>query len=212
MTDAFNPGDYWEARHAELQGDHRNVGNRGLTSEQNLNLIASKAALVCHRLGALGLKAGASVLDAGCGSGTFTSMLAPIGFQLFGCDISPTAIDAARELGIGEFNVSSLAKVGFDRTFDAVLCLDVLFHVVDDAQWHASVTGLYHATRPGGYFFVVEHFPKPGSKQATHCRWRSLDDYEGALKGANWIEVLGYQYPQQRVPKTLMIVQRPEGA
>lgn len=108
--------------------------------------------------------------------------------------------------------VSSLAEVGFDRTFDAVLCLDVLFHVVDDAQWQASVTGLYHATRPGGYFFVVEHFPKPGSKQATHCRWRSLDDYEGALKGANWIEVLGYQYPQQRVPKTLMIVQRPEGA
>lgn len=207
MSKVFNAHEYWESRHYELQDDYRNVGNRGLTSEQNLILIASKVALVTHRLGAFGLTAGASLLDAGCGAGVFTSMLSPLGFELHGCDVSPTAIETAKKTKCGEFVVSSLAEVGFAKQFDVVCCLDVMFHVVDDAEWNASVNALLGAVKPGGYFIIIEQFTKGGG-QARHCRWRSVEEYQQALSGGEWVEISTFEYPHERAEKTLLIMRR----
>jgi 2-polyprenyl-3-methyl-5-hydroxy-6-metoxy-1,4-benzoquinol methylase len=208
MNQEFNAHRFWESRHVEFKGDHRNVGNRGLTSEQNLVLIASKAALVSHRLGVLGIKPPARVLDAGCGAGVFTSMLAPVGYDLFGSDVSPTAIETAKQTGCGEFAVSSLVDVGFPHKFDAVLCLDVLFHLVDDLEWAASVRALFGATLPGGVFVIIEHFPGEGAAQAAHCRWRTVDDYKAALPQADWVEISNFRYPHERKQKSLLIARR----
>lgn len=149
------------------------------------------------------------MLDAGCGAGVFTSMLTPIGFALYGSDVSATAIKAAKAKGCGEFTVAPLTTLGFNRQFDAVLCLDVLFHVVNDSEWNASITSLFEAVRPGGYLLIIEYLPGEGANQARHCRWRSADLYRDALPTARWIETSSFYYPSENAEKTLLIAHRP---
>ena len=71
-----------------------------------------------------GLEAGASVLDAGCGTGTFR-WLAERGFKVTGADFSEFALSEAKGEGIayrGRFDFAQLR----DASFDAVICIGVL--------------------------------------------------------------------------------------
>jgi 2-polyprenyl-3-methyl-5-hydroxy-6-metoxy-1,4-benzoquinol methylase len=54
------------------------------------------------------LPTGAKVLDAGCGGGDFSVGLAEAGFRVFGCDMSPSGIAAAKARGIGQFAQGSI--------------------------------------------------------------------------------------------------------
>ena len=51
---------------------------------------------VAHGLLALGVPAGALVIDAGCGTGRYARGLAGAGFRVIGVDRSPALIDEAR--------------------------------------------------------------------------------------------------------------------
>jgi 2-polyprenyl-3-methyl-5-hydroxy-6-metoxy-1,4-benzoquinol methylase len=208
MGEAFDSQGYWENRHAELFNDHRNVGNRGLTSDQNLVLIGSKAALVAHRLGKLDLDSDARILDAGCGAGVFTYMLSTLGYTLYGVDVSPTAIRSAQEKACAEFSVAPLSGVAFAHQFEAVLCLDVLFHVIDDTEWAASVRNLFELVAPLGVIVIIEFFPTEEVSEGDYCRWRSANDYMAVLPEAEWLEVSAFRYPYELTEKTLLIARK----
>src|SRR5688572_14844297 len=183
MATEFNPIDYWEARHADLKGDHRNVGNKKLSSQENLHRICSKAIRVGHHLGLLGVPSGAHVLDAGCGAGVVSGLLADAGFRVTGVDCSPSAIVAARERVGATFETAALSDFRLARKFAAVLCLDVLYHVVDDAEWERSLANLAAHVDEGGFLVLVEYFEGYGKKSAEHVRWRSERHYADVLHG-----------------------------
>lgn len=74
---------------------------------------------------------GKRVLDVPCGMGWGTSMLVGC-FELQGVDISPEAIDEARNRykSKATFNLGSMEKLDFpDRSFDLVSCLEGIEHV-----------------------------------------------------------------------------------
>lgn len=76
------------------------------------------------------------ILDYGCGTGLNLTYFAKLG-EVYGVDISPTAIEFCRERGL-----TQVAMIGvqekldcnpFGRPFDVVTMLDVLEHIPDDA-------------------------------------------------------------------------------
>lgn len=80
-----------------------------------------------------------SLLDVGCGPGLLLRALAPGGARLAGIDASPTAIELARRVPLGgsrladraELTLASCWSLPFaDASFDAVVCLDVLEHLL----------------------------------------------------------------------------------
>lgn len=84
------------------------------------------------------LRHGASVLDAGCGTGLFSLQLARRGFQVTAIDIAPqmvrSASQQAHEEGLGErirFVAGDIEVVG--GSYDAVVCFDVLIHYPEPA-------------------------------------------------------------------------------
>lgn len=101
------------------------------------------------------------VLDAGCGTGTKTELLAGMGFSVLGVDTSEDALAAAREnskrcpyvdrLSYARQDISALDLDA--ASIDAVLCWGVLMHVEDVA---AVVRELARVTRPGGMAVVSE--------------------------------------------------------
>ncbi|MBM3162983.1 MAG: magnesium protoporphyrin IX methyltransferase [Chlorobi bacterium] len=81
----------------------------------------------------LGLPQGASVLDAGCGTGLFSIRLAKAGYKVKAVDIASQMVEKARTdatkesvAGNIEFEVNTIESVR--GTYDAVVCFDVLIH------------------------------------------------------------------------------------
>lgn len=83
------------------------------------------------------VKPGMRVLDAGCGEGVLSVMMAKKGAIVTGCDLSAPNIEASKkyasEQGVGaEFIIADLEKIPFeDNTFDLVVSSHVLEHLPD---------------------------------------------------------------------------------
>lgn len=78
-----------------------------------------------------------SVLDVGCGQGSFLEELL-LEFpkaKAHGCDVSATAVELARaRIPIGQFWILDVEKDALDGKFDLVVCSDVLEHIPDDVS------------------------------------------------------------------------------
>jgi SAM-dependent methyltransferase len=119
---------------------------------------------------------GMRVLDAGCGEGRNLVYLLRCGFDCWGIDSSPLAIESMREVAridkdipANHFRVEPIEKMEFnDETFDAVICNAVLHFARDEDHWHAMVHEMARVLRPGGLFFArlmstngIEHLVRP---------------------------------------------------
>jgi ubiquinone/menaquinone biosynthesis C-methylase UbiE len=107
--------------------------------------------------------AGRDVLDVGCNTGYGTIRFAPIAGRIVGVDVSPRAIEAARQRapeGRPEFIVTTGFELPFPRsTFDLVTSFQVLEHVPDPV---AFLCELARVLRPGG--MVILATPNAGTR------------------------------------------------
>lgn len=77
------------------------------------------------------------ILDAGCGSGFLTVILAELGHDIVGIDISPVMVQCAYETASAlgrrnEYRIMDCSKTDFeDESFDAVICCEVMNHISD---------------------------------------------------------------------------------
>jgi 2-polyprenyl-6-hydroxyphenyl methylase/3-demethylubiquinone-9 3-methyltransferase len=98
---------------------------------------------------------GLSLLDIGCGGGLVAEPMARLGFTVTGIDPGTEAIDAARThaeaMGLAiDYRVTGPESIAEAyESFDAVLALEVIEHVVDPADFLAAVSVL---VRSGGAF------------------------------------------------------------
>lgn len=96
----------------------------------------------------------AAMLDAGCGTGGLMRRLADEArWRWTGVDISPIAVGLARERAPrAEVCAASVTTLPWaERSFDAAVSADVLYHLDDDA---AAVRELRRVLRPGGVLVV----------------------------------------------------------
>lgn len=105
---------------------------------------------------------GMSVLDCGCGSGRNLVYLLRNGFDVYGVDQEPRAIQSIRELAAElaphlpaqNFRVEPVEQVSFaDASADVVLSSAVLHFARDEQHFHAMVREMWRVLRPGGLLF-----------------------------------------------------------
>jgi len=95
------------------------------------------------------------VLDAGCGTGRNTGLLAESGLDVVGFDGAPTAIERARANHPGlTFVQADAANLGFDGEFDTVLDMG-LFHMLPPEKRAPYAAGLHRSLRPRGSAILV---------------------------------------------------------
>lgn len=151
---------------------------------------------------------GRSVLDAGCGTGTFCKIAIEGGASFVkGIDLSPKMIDQAKKnCPQATFGCADLSITAIKDKYDIVICGLVLGHI--DALGPA-LTNLVSSLRPAGHLIITDFHPHQTMKNAkrtfsykgktfevTHTLHR-IGEYVAHLK-TQGIDVISLKEPEFR--------------
>lgn len=204
-----SPAKYWDRRYEHSGDSLDGSGRMGLGDAANTRDYDEKWVHVGPLVASLA-GSQSSLLDAGCGSGWFTKRFVEAGYDVTAVDFSEGAIRQARG-DVGEdvdWNVAPLYDFSPGRRFDVVVCVDVLFHVVDDALWERAIKNLARLVGDDGHLVIqdqlVEQANDADGGGATHVRWRTLGAYERALSGTRLMHHEVYRLPESGDEKHLV--------
>ncbi len=151
-----------------LDGDIRAYYDRGgerTRLDGSLELLRTKALLK-----RLLPPAPAAVLDVGGAFGVYATWLAGLGYTVRVVDPVPLHVESARANGIAAEEGDARALAAADGSWDAVLLLGPLYHLLDRADRVRALAEARRVVRPGGVVLG-----------ATISRWASM--YETLLNG-----------------------------
>ena len=130
-----------------------------------------------------------SVLNAGCGLGENTMLIADLGLPVLGVDVAETALAIAREKAAERGNAAEfgwadgLRLERLERTFDTVLDC-ALFHSFDGDERPEYVASLAAVTEPGATLYLLS-FSDVGRNTGPHPV--SRDELAGPFgPGSGW--------------------------
>jgi SAM-dependent methyltransferase len=181
---------YWEQRARKFAGH-----DRGLAAVCSYGMpgFYNRYIQLCQRRALLPwlprvTSDSASALDVGCGVGRWSAELAARGHEVTGVDLSPYMIEVARARSAQNaercsFAVGDVVSLQLGRTFDLILCVTVLQHILDPLLARNAVGRLASHLAPGGKLILLEAAPPAGSNRCDTAvfRARSLDWYVEAL-------------------------------
>lgn len=186
MPELLSQGDaahYWDERHRAgtdlLSGgdmtydDAANEAFYAVRFGRLLDLIGHQSSLV----------APLTVLDAGCGKGYFSRALSRVGHRVDAIDASAVAVEYCRSRGGGAtYRECRLNEWQSTELYDVVISVDVLFHILDDAEWLASLANLAGLTCLGGRIIVSDwDEPERDQQFGTYMLARARRRYENAV-------------------------------
>jgi SAM-dependent methyltransferase len=119
------------------------------------------------------LKLGGSVLDLGCGSGGFLSVVKSPSWKLYGVEISESAAKVARERCGAEVFVGNIVDAPFPpASFDAITCFNVFEHVYEPREVLRKVA---EWLKPGGVFYTMMPNIDSAAARIFRSYWYALE-------------------------------------
>jgi len=203
MATAAGDRTFWEHRLAE-DWNKAGVGYRALGLPFNTWMYRVRREVFLREADALGLDPHtARVLDVGSGTGFYIRRWLELGVgSITGCDLTDSAVDRLRSRFPGvEIHRADIADPDDSiprDSFDAVSCIDVLFHITDDGRYRDAVHHLARLVRPGGHVLLSENFVHGPEQRGPRQVNRTMDTIEGVLHSA------GLE-PVRRVPMLVLM-------
>jgi len=172
---------YWDQRHRR-EDELRSGGHLGWDAYANEAFYLIRAASLLSIIGdRFGPHDPLFALDAGCGKGAFSRTLSRCGILVEGIDASPAAIAACQAHGPGQYSISTLAEYRSPFLFDVVYSIDVMFHILDDAEWEASLVNLASLVRLAGKLIVADEGAERRRTAGNYIVHRSRSAYIDVL-------------------------------
>lgn len=186
-------GDYWDQRGRDFGGRGaglRAVCSYGMPSFYNGYIhLTQQLALAPH----LRVAPGTEVLDLGCGIGRWSRQLARRGAHVIGVDIAPSMIEEARRRTARasldarvDYRIGDLRTLALDRSFDLVLAVTVLQHILDDRELARAAANVARHLAPCGRAVLLEAAPShPNAACDTAVfRARTAEQYLAVFRAA----------------------------
>jgi 2-polyprenyl-3-methyl-5-hydroxy-6-metoxy-1,4-benzoquinol methylase len=164
--EGYRPAAYWEDRARRFAAD-----GDGLAAVCAYGMPGFYNRLIdfCQRRALapwLEVRAGTRVLDVGCGVGRWSLLTASRGALVTGVDLSPTMIAEAqrraRARGLTDrcrFIVQDSAALDVGESFDLIVCVTVLQHMLDVGALRAALERIVAHLAPNGRVVVLEAAP-----------------------------------------------------
>ncbi len=98
----------------------------------------------------------ARVLEIGCGTGYFTSLLEDLGVRSYaGCDVTDVLFpDLRARFPHFRFQQKDVTSEPLNGLWDVVLMIDVLEHIVDEQRLSRALENVRRAVRPSGLLLL----------------------------------------------------------
>jgi SAM-dependent methyltransferase len=182
MTTAYdNERSYWEMR----LGDDvplNSVGYHGLSNAYVAWLYRVRAQRFPQIMRPF-VRPNMRVLDAGSGGGFFISLWRRMGVEhITATDLTTASLRAlARRFpGIetAQFDVGGTELPAAPESFDAVSCMDVLHHLMDDTAYENALGNCARLLRPGGVLVFTDNFLHGPEYRGPHHVSRPLSKIE----------------------------------
>jgi len=153
-----------------------------------------------------------TILDVACGTGNVSELLADLGYEVVGVDISPGMIEGAKaKHGKVEYHVQDMAELDLEgRKFDLAISLfDSLNYVTDPERLAQAIKRVGEHLVDGGYFIfdvntiyaLSHHFfdqANIASDHYPHYVWNSEYDHSTRICRVNMtFEVMEDGIPRQ---------------
>ena len=196
------PSRYWEGRAQRFAAQ-----GQGLAAVCSFGMpeFYNRAIQLTQRLALrdwLDVSPRTTALDAGCGVGRWSRLLAHRGAKVTGVDLSPTMAEEARrraeDEGVGRrctFMVGDLQTFRTRQLHALVVGVTVLQHILDDEGLRQAVENLKSHLAPGGRMVLLEAAP---TRRVRRCdspifKARDAETYLEAFRraGLQVVEVTG---------------------
>lgn len=139
-----------------------------------------------------------SVLDVGCGTGTFGCLLAERGIRVLGVDPAGASVDIARTKA-GADQVTWVVGIAPDIAADpahhdrfdlATMTANVAQVFLDDKEWSATLQAIRTCLRPGGRIAFETRVPSDeGWKRWTKDLTHRVVDVDGKGPVEDWVQI-----------------------
>ena len=194
MNNNFKADQFWEERLSSISG-LEGVGYAKLGPAFNKWAYKVRKTVFLREWKRLNLQASPQrVLDIGSGTGFYIALWHRVhALSVSGADITDTAVanlkktfpgDKFHKLDIGgDISAFSQAK----GSFDAVSCMDVLFHIVDDERYKRALHNISSLLKPGGLFIFSDNFVHAGTIRTRHQVSHSFTDL------MRWLHEAGFE-------------------
>jgi SAM-dependent methyltransferase len=140
-----------------------------------------------------------SVLDVGCGTGTFALLLADAGLDVTGVDPSKASLDVARRKPGAERvrwihgDATALPPLTVDL---ATMTANVAQAIVDESVWDGTLRGVHDALRPGGHLVFETRDPAYEAWQGwTRDASYDVTEIDGVGPVENWADLTLVELP-----------------
>jgi SAM-dependent methyltransferase len=204
-TDRSNRS-FWERR-LDADWTASGVGYQALGRAFNNWIYRIRRELFLQEVAALGLDLDeAEVLDVGSGTGFYVRGWQHAGVRsITGCDLTDAAVTRLRAshpgVRIERADISAADDVFGDDQFDAVSCIDVLFHIVSDDRYRRALETMHRVLKPGGWLILSENFLHRAEQRGPNQVNRTLPWITDALTEA------GFEIVRRRPMQVLMNAQ-----
>lgn len=139
-----------------------------------------------------------SVLDVGCGTGTFALLLAERGLKVIGLDPADASLAVARAKPGAESvrwihgAVTALPPLAVDL---ATMTGNVPQAIGDASDWEATLAGIHHALRPGGHLVFETRDPAFEGWREWHDTSHTFTEVERVGIVEHWGELTDVSLP-----------------
>jgi SAM-dependent methyltransferase len=177
--DGYDAARYWGDRFSRYGRSLQGAGHEGLTEAENVEMYdrAREVFLeVCDRE-RIDLVS-ARVLEIGCGTGYWTRVLHDRGVRQYtGLDITDALFaELAKEYPDYRFVQADVCQDPIDGTYDLVIMIDVLEHIVEDDKLARALGTIRTVLKPGGVFLAALPLTDRTHKRFFYLRfWRKQD-------------------------------------
>lgn len=120
-----------------------------------------------------------TILDAGCGTGNHSKILAGNGYNVSGFDLSPEMVEIAKQKVNDNFQVGNLLTYSIDKKFDLIISFYAIFnHLKSYKEFNIALQNLLKMLDKNGTIIIDLHNPQKNGKK--------IDEIENIKRIMDW--------------------------